>query len=295
MKDKLKRLIKPAAAVAAAAAVLLIAYFSADDFSVSDKTEKKAETIITSQSQTTVSSSLITQTSTTVKSETETTTSSASSASSSVSFNTTRKTAKAQAIKKETSVSSAKPSETTSAQTYTQIQTTPPTQTTTVSMTESETSIITSAETPPVITSADKYSKHCSLMISCHTVFDNSDKIDASILAEQPADGIIFPTAEIGFDNGETVYDVLSRVCREKDIPIEVTKIAATKNYYIEGINNLYEFDAGDLSGWMYSVNGKFPQMSTSQYNLSDGDVVEIVYSCNIGVDVGDDFYYKAG
>ena len=45
----------------------------------------------------------------------------------------------------------------------------------------------------------------------------------------------------------------------------------------------------------MYSVNGKFPQLSTSQVTVKSGDVIEVVYSCNIGVDVGDDYFTKAG
>ena len=43
---------------------------------------------------------------------------------------------------------------------------------------------------------------------------------------------------------------------------------------YIEGINNLYEFDCGEQSGWMYSVNGWFPNYGCSRYQLKDGDVV---------------------
>ena len=34
----------------------------------------------------------------------------------------------------------------------------------------------------------------------------------------------------------------------------------------MEGINNLYEFSCGDLSGWIYSVNGSFPSISCSEY-----------------------------
>ena len=56
---------------------------------------------------------------------------------------------------------------------------------------------------------------------------------------------------------------------------------------YIEGIHNLYEFDVGELSGWMYSVNGRFPNYGCSQSILQDGDVVCWVYTCDYGADVG--------
>ena len=56
---------------------------------------------------------------------------------------------------------------------------------------------------------------------------------------------------------------------------------------YVEGINNLYEFDCGELSGWMYSVNGIYPNYGCSSYILKDGDVICWVYTCDLGYDVG--------
>ncbi len=61
---------------------------------------------------------------------------------------------------------------------------------------------------------------------------------------------------------------------------------------YIEGIANLYEFDCGELSGWMYKVNGWFPNYGCSRYQLKAGDKVEWVYTCDLGVDVRG--YYAA-
>ena len=49
----------------------------------------------------------------------------------------------------------------------------------------------------------------------------------------------------------------------------------------------MYEFDAGELSGWMYRVNGVFPNKGCSAYTLSDGDVVEWLYTCDLGKDIG--------
>lgn len=43
----------------------------------------------------------------------------------------------------------------------------------------------------------------------------------------------------------------------------------------------------GPLSGWMYKVNGEFPGYGSSKYKLSNGDVIEWVYTCDLGRDVG--------
>ena len=64
---------------------------------------------------------------------------------------------------------------------------------------------------------------------------------------------------------------------------------------YVEGIGNLYEFDAGELSGWMYRVNGEFPNFGCSKYILKNGDKVEFVYTCDLGKDVGGSYSENSG
>ena len=55
---------------------------------------------------------------------------------------------------------------------------------------------------------------------------------------------------------------------------------------YIEGIAYLYEFDYGDLSGWIYHINGAVPSVGCGKYILSDGDRVEWLYTLDLGEDV---------
>ena len=87
--------------------------------------------------------------------------------------------------------------------------------------------------------------------------------------------------------------DVLKSVSRTRAIQMEYSFTALYGSYYIEGINNLYEFDCGQNSGWMYSVNGEYPNYGASSYNLKDGDKVEWRYTCNLGSDVGDKYEGK--
>ena len=63
-----------------------------------------------------------------------------------------------------------------------------------------------------------------------------------------------------------------------------------SQNYgsvYVQGINHLYEFSCGELSGWMYMVNGEFPNYGCSKYELKDGDEIVWCYTCDLGRDVG--------
>lgn len=66
---------------------------------------------------------------------------------------------------------------------------------------------------------------------------------------------------------------------------MEYTGSGATA--YVQGIDNLYEFDKGSGSGWMYSVNGKFPNRSAGIWPLSPGDDIRWLYTEDLGKDLG--------
>ena len=128
---------------------------------------------------------------------------------------------------------------------------------------------------------------HCSISISCASVLDHMDWLEPAKTALIPENGWVLGSTDMVFTEGESVFDVLLRVCTEKKIHMEFEETPMYQSAYIEGIYNLYEFDCGELSGWMYSVNGWFPNYGCSRYALSDGDVIRWVYTCELGDDVG--------
>ncbi|WP_020617027.1 DUF4430 domain-containing protein [Paenibacillus daejeonensis] len=127
------------------------------------------------------------------------------------------------------------------------------------------------------------------LSVSATTLLDKLDRLDPNKLEVLPQDGIIFKSQKVTFYEGESVFDVLLREMKKHKIHMEFVMTPLYNSNYIEGINNLYEFDAGELSGWMYKVNGWFPNYGSSRYALEDGDVVEWVYTTDLGRDVGGD------
>ena len=131
---------------------------------------------------------------------------------------------------------------------------------------------------------------HCTLSITCATILDNQDSFNETKLEVLPEDGIIYTKKEAVFYEGESVFDVLLRETKENKIHMEFVATPVYNSNYIEGINNIYEFDCGELSGWMYKVNGWFPNYGCSRYCLQDGDKIEWVYTCNLGKDVGGDW-----
>ena len=129
------------------------------------------------------------------------------------------------------------------------------------------------------------------ISIRCGTVLDNYDDLDPALKLEEfvPADGVILPPTEYVLRPGDTVFDILDRAVRYNRIQMEY--MGADKNsygsVYIQGIHYLYEFSCGPLSGWMYRVDGEFPNFGCSKYRLKDGQVIEWVYTCDLGKDVG--------
>ena len=150
-----------------------------------------------------------------------------------------------------------------------------------------ETSAEPKEEENPTI--ADKSEElTCTLSVQCDTVFSNIDWIDSGILDILPADGLIFPPQKVVFYEGESVYDVLLRQMQENRIHFEFSTTPLYNSIYVEGIGNLYEFDCGEGSGWMYKVGDTFPKISCSEYILQNNDVVCWMYTCDRGKDVGD-------
>jgi flagellar biosynthesis GTPase FlhF len=140
----------------------------------------------------------------------------------------------------------------------------------------------------PQDTAVDKQqSLACTFSINCATILDNMDKFNEDKLSILPPDGVILPRTTVTFYEGESVFDALKRVTQEKKIHMEFSNNPLYNSAYIEGIHNLYEFDCGELSGWMYKVNGWFPNYGCSRYVLRAGDEVEWVYTCDLGYDVG--------
>ena len=128
----------------------------------------------------------------------------------------------------------------------------------------------------------------CTITIRCDTILNNWDNLDPAKAAYVPSSGCILSTVTVEFTEGETVFDVLNRVCSYYGIQIEYSWTPMYNSYYIEGINNLYEFDCGSESGWMYKVNGWFPNYGCSSYVLTGGETIVWCYTCNgLGADVG--------
>jgi hypothetical protein len=93
--------------------------------------------------------------------------------------------------------------------------------------------------------------------------------------------GFIMAPRTVTLFAGDTVLSVLQRECQNAGIPMEFA------GGYIEGIGGLYEFDGGPQAGWMYAVNGWYPNYGCNSYSVNDGDQIQWHYTLDRGSDVG--------
>ncbi len=156
------------------------------------------------------------------------------------------------------------------------------------------------APVEPDADSVDKTTTYtATLTIRCDTILDNLGDLNSELMhyfvsenGEEAvlADGVILEKHEITFYEGESVYDVLCREVETYGIHMESEFTPIYNSAYIEGIHNLYEFSCGPLSGWMYCVNGWYPNYGCSRYQLKEGDAIEWNYTCDLGADLGEDW-----
>lgn len=118
------------------------------------------------------------------------------------------------------------------------------------------------------------------------TIAQEKPKYTVRITIVGPKDvGTILNTTTIEINDSKTILEILQRATKERRIHMEYRGLNATA--YVEGIHNIYEFDRGPESGWMYSVNGVFPNVSAGVFQVNPGDDIRWLYTEDLGRDLG--------
>ena len=116
------------------------------------------------------------------------------------------------------------------------------------------------------------------LEIRCDVISDRPD------VAHVPADGTVLAETTFARSEGESVFDILEQASRKYRIHADHDR--SGKMAYVRGIAYIYELEYGDLSGWIYRVNGESPSVGCGNYILSDGDCIVWYYSLEQGADI---------
>ncbi|WP_160719038.1 DUF4430 domain-containing protein [Bacillus sp. USDA818B3_A] len=90
-------------------------------------------------------------------------------------------------------------------------------------------------------------------------------------------EGTILSSYKVKINTGYTIFDVVKQGAKEKGIVVDSTGSGATA--YIEGIDNIYEFDYGAKSGWVFKLNGVSINKSVGAIKVKAGDRIECYYT----------------
>ena len=101
-----------------------------------------------------------------------------------------------------------------------------------------------------------------------------------------PDDGSILKPPQYVMQEGDTVFDAVLAVTRANQIRINYTgSPGGVLSVYVSSIAGYSEMQYGALSGWIYRVNKYTPDVGCGSYDIKDGDVIEWVYTLDLGKD----------
>ena len=121
----------------------------------------------------------------------------------------------------------------------------------------------------------------CTIEVECKTVLDHRDMLDLDLRKLVPKGGIILKKTEVDLEKNDSAFTVLARVLKENDINYETS--GTSDNIYVKGIGDFYEFSCGQQSGWLYSVNGVQPKISSAARQVKAGDEIVWHFTCELG------------
>lgn len=89
--------------------------------------------------------------------------------------------------------------------------------------------------------------------------------------------GTLLSGKSVKINAGDTVLDVLLKAAGTNNVDYSGGGASA----YVRGIDNIYEFDYGQTSGWTYTQNGVMIQKSCGAVKVTAGDRIKWIYKEN--------------
>lgn len=142
-----------------------------------------------------------------------------------------------------------------------------------------------SATTKPLIPATPTPSQSdgsfiCSITIRCDSLLKHWDDLSDTVKKKVPGNGFLLEKTSVEMTASDTAFSILEKTCKAKNIALDAEYSILFSSEYVRGIGHLYEMEAGDMSGWLYRVNGGLPSYGASGYQLQEGDAIEWIYTC---------------
>lgn len=110
----------------------------------------------------------------------------------------------------------------------------------------------------------------CSVEIRCDTLLQPGTKLKSGLEKYIPEDGVILKETEVDATDQQSVLEVTRDACKANDIGFVYKGEAYGETGYVQGIDNIFEKDAGKTSGWMYHLDGEALNDPASSAKVKD-------------------------
>ena len=114
----------------------------------------------------------------------------------------------------------------------------------------------------------------------------NPETITVTFQLHTDAEAWILPTVVRDLPEGTTAFDVFKQVLAANGYTYDA------KGSYVQAVTapdgtKVAELSKGQYSGWMYRVNGEFPDTYMGAYELEDGDGIEVFFTADYTKETG--------
>ncbi len=128
---------------------------------------------------------------------------------------------------------------------------------------------------PPSEVGAGAPSKYVTVYFSLYGDENHGQSDEVHTMKSESLD-LWLDSVAVTLKSGSKVIDAITKALSNAGIPY-----TNSGGNYISSIYGLAEFDNGPYSGWMYSLNGRHPNLGVSEQTLSDDDEIIFHYTDN--------------
>ena len=116
----------------------------------------------------------------------------------------------------------------------------------------------------------------CFTLLFCGCAEEQSTEIagEVTVLIETLDETVLNET--IKFPNDSSAYDVTLQAAEKKGV--EIVFEGTEKTAFLTKAQGLANGDFGDMSGWLYEVNGEAAMVGCGQYAVQDKDIIRWYY-----------------
>lgn len=130
----------------------------------------------------------------------------------------------------------------------------------------------------------DENSVSCTFTINASLAAKN-EELDKDVAALLKDDGMLANAKSITVKKGTNAGDAFKAFCKENNIVLNSED--GEYGLFVKGIGGLDNGACGEMSYWLFKVNGEFSDVGAGSVTVNEGDAFEWIFTCDGGADVG--------